>query len=54
MDLRDRYGEWNVYKYQFPFDMPSDMMIKYHLEVVKVQRFDLAPLTRYFTVQCLN
>lgn len=40
--------------YFFPFDTYSDTMIRFHLEVVKAQRWDLSTDSRLTTVYCLN
>jgi hypothetical protein len=40
--------------YSFPFETYSDTMIKFHIEVVKAQRWDLTTDSRLTTVYCLN
>lgn len=40
--------------FEFPCDTYSDIMIKFHGEVVRAQRWDLAKDSRLTTVYCLN
>jgi hypothetical protein len=42
------------YAFGFPFEMYSDLMIKFHIEVVRAQRWDLTTDSRLDTVYCLN
>lgn len=39
---------------EYPVDMPSDIMIKFHKETVQAQRWDLARESRLLTFVCLN
>lgn len=39
---------------EYPIDMPSDIMIKFHKETIKAQRWDLTEESRLYTFLCLN
>lgn len=39
---------------EYPFDTPSDIMINFHIELIKLQRWDLTTQSRLFTLLCLN
>jgi hypothetical protein len=40
--------------YLFPYQTLGDLMMKYHLEVVMAERWDLTEESRMATVVCLN
>lgn len=40
--------------FEFPFETYSDAMIRFHLEIVKAQRWDLTTASRLATAYCLN
>jgi len=40
--------------FEFPFEMYSDIMIKFHTEVMSAKRKDLTEYSRLTTAYCLN